>query len=279
MKEIRRPYRLAWYCLLFLLGAACLEGQPHHPYVSEEVWQQLTPYLMPEGHPLRRPLDRLFSERRVLRNKKALKRAGFVDPQRQPHTKVIVTRHREMKGYIFKIYTDDQPYYRDLPEHQIWMLRARGAALVRQEIAAQGWGHLFKAPKKWIYPLPPTPAATSGALAKNFILVEKDMEILSNEKSWKRWRDGTVTHDHLDMLFYLVTKIGLRGGCKADNIPFCKDGRIAFVDTEKNLIWPLPYQRLFQVLEGDLAAHWQRLIDAKAQQKSAITYAELLEVK
>lgn len=236
------------------------ESPKHHPYVPEKTWSRIVPYLMPEDHPLKAKLDRLFSKKRVLKNIKSLVKAGFQRAKPQPRTGVIVTRHREMPGYIFKLYTDDtKKYYRDEPEYITWMLRARGAKLVRNKIEKKGWQQYFKAPQKWIYTLPLKPKADKGDLQKNFILVEEDMDILSNSSSKKKWFDGTVTKKHLKMLFHIVNSIGLRGGCKYDNIPFCKDGRIAFIDTQNNLKWPLPYQRLFRVLRPDLKLYWESL--------------------
>lgn len=243
----------------------CRAHQVHYSYVPEIVWQQVEPYLMPENHPLKRRLDKMFSQKRILSSLQTLIAAGFTATKAQSHTKVIVSKHNAMKGYIFKIYTDDyRSYYRDEPEYITWILRARGASLVRQEVERLGWQAYFKAPKKWIYALPPFPTAKPGHLQKNFILVEEEMDILPRDEVKKKWRDGTITADHLNKLFFLVTRLGLRGGCKYDNIPICKDGRLAFIDTQNNLRWPLPYERLFQVLQGDLRIQWQELIKHEA---------------
>lgn len=253
-----------------ILSILCFDGvstahaanpsQVHHAYVSEEVWQQIVPYLMPENHPLMPLLNKIFSKSRVLKDEKSLWKAGFEKRKHQPHTKVVVTRHKNMRGYIFKIYTDSVPYYRNEPEYITWMLRARGAKLIRKEIIAKGWQPFFKAPRKWIYALPPNPVARVGALQKNFILVEEEMDIISNAESFVKWRNGTATRAHLDRLFYMVTRLGLAGCCKFDNIPFCRDGKIAFIDTQNNLKWPIHYERLFQVLIGDLQQYWTGLM-------------------
>ncbi len=257
--------RVIFSCLLlnfaYAEAARAAPSPIRYSYVSEDVWELVDPYLMPKNHPLKAKLDKLFSKKRVLASRKSLVAAGFEDKRPEPQTKVIVTRHPSFKGYIFKIYTDDRlSYYRDEPEYITWMLRARGAKLVREEIKQQGWQDVFKAPRKWIYPLPRTPGAAPGHLQKNFILVEEEMDILSHAKIKEKWRDGTMTTDHLDKLFFLLKKLGLRGGCKFDNIPICKDGRIAFIDTQNNLRWPVPYERLFPVLEEPLSSHWGELI-------------------
>lgn len=259
--------RLFWSYLFICLACTCglVAEQIHHSYVSDDVWQLINPYLMPETHPLRKKLDRLFAKKRVLSSLETLRAGGFKNIRPQPHTGVIVAQHKRMKGYIFKMYTDDRlTYYRKEPEYITWMLRARGAKLVRQEIKQQGWKTLFKAPQKWIYPLPPTTIARTGYLQKNFILVEEDMNILPNEVSRQKWNDGTITKAHLDKLFYILARLGLRGGCKFDNIPICKDGRIAFIDTQNNLRWPVPYGRLGQMLKGELQVHWNQLIQTES---------------
>lgn len=260
-------YCVFWSCLYFFLSCfnTLSSEQIHHKYVSEDVWQLVKPYLMPEDHPLKGKLDRLFAKKRVLRNPKTLIIAGFENNKPEPHTKVIVTRHKEMKGYIFKLYTDDKlTYYRNEPEYITWMLRARGARIISQEIKEMGWEAFFKAPRKWIYALPPTIKAHPDHLQKNFILVEDEMDILPDNEIREKWHNGTITKSHLDMLFYIVTKLGFRGGCKYDNIPICKDGRIAFIDTQNNLRWPLPYDRLFQILEGELRTYWSELIQSES---------------
>ena len=236
-------------CGSFLCGA-----------VPEEAWEIVAPYLIPDDHPIKPRLDRLFSQQRAIADRHALVAAGFENKNPEPRTGVFVVRHSKMPGYVFKIYTDDKlSYYRGEPEYLTWMLRARGAKLIRQEIKAKRWEKYFKAPKKWIYTLPTVPIAHPEHLQKNFILVEQEMDILPNAKSKKKWKDGTMTKTDLDRLYYLITKVGLRGGCKYDNIPICKDGRIAFIDTQNNLCWPLPYERLLHVLHGKMRAHWEKL--------------------
>lgn len=232
-------------------------------HVPQEAWSIVEPYLIPENHPVKAKLDKIFKKSRAIRSLKSLDKAGFVNRFPPSHSKAVVIRHRDIPGYIFKIYTDDRlTYYRNEPEYVTWMLRARGARLIRNEIKKQGWGAYFKAPKKWIYALPPKPEADKKHLQKNFILVENEMDLLGNDAILKKWRDGTITTQHLDMLFHLVNATGLRGGCKYDNIPICKDGRLAFIDTQNNLRWPLPYERLYGVLPPNLKAHWEALVDS-----------------
>lgn len=240
-------------------------AQIKNSHVPREVWQLVEPYLMPESHPLKKKLDKLFSQSRVLSSRTTLVAAGFEDKKPEPVTKIIVTRHKEMKGYIFKIYTDDYlDYHHGEPEHFTYIRRARGSKLIRDEIAKKGWQSTFKAPKKWIYALPASPdPLRPDHVRRNFILVEEEMDLLSKDKMKEKWQNGTMTKEHLDKLYYLTTRLGLRGCCKYDNVPICKDGKIAFVDTQSNLRWPIAYNRLARVLKGDMLTYWQNLTQDK----------------
>lgn len=250
---------MRFFFLLCFFVAVQVSAAPS--YVSKHTWQKISPYLMPEDHPLKAKLDKIFSKQRVLKNVETLVAAGFEKRKPQPKTKVIVTKHKEMKGYIFKIYTDDLlSFYRNEPEYIAWIARAEGARLIKAEIERMGWQSLFKAPKKWIYALPEKPKAKRGHVQKNFILVEEDMQIIPDPESRKKWKDGSMTTEHLDKIYYLVTKVGLRGGCKYNNIPICKDGRIAFIDTQNHTKWPIRYDKFLRVLEGGMRAHWETLV-------------------
>jgi len=91
------------------------------------------------------------------------------------------------------------------------------------------------------------------------------MDILPNIESRNcgAWYSHPQTSAH-DI--YIITKLA-SGGCKYDNIPISKDGRIAFIDTQNNLCFdePLPYFRLFNVLKGDLRTLWEELIKKESE--------------
>lgn len=262
------------YLLLFpfTLSFAANDFQIHHPYVSESVWEKVGPYLMPENHPLKARLDKMFSKARVLQNNKALWLAGFTITTPQKYTGVIVTTHKKMPGYIFKIYTDQQSTFARCPEYVDWVDRASGADYVREHIQALGWDAYFKTPHKWIYALPPLPAGSNALSQKNFILVEEDMLLLSQKKNKEKWKSKSITLLLLDMIFHLVAVTGLIDGCKPSNIPFCQDGRIAFIDTQWHHHKPAGFHKLFRILPKKFWSYWQSLID---EQKDAAD-AEIL---
>lgn len=247
--------------------------QIHHSYVSESVWEEVGPYLMPKSHPLKRKLNKIFSQSRVLKGMKSLWLAGFTPTAPQKSTGVIVTKHKDMPGYIFKLYADNQTTVFHQPEYTDWIGRASGAEYLRQEIAAAGWEAYFKAPKKWIYALPAEPMGSYPHIQKNFILVEEDMEILSSKENEEKWRSASITPHFLNMLFHLLATTGLVDGSKPANIPFCKDGKIAFVDTQWHHKKPDGFHKLFRILPKNLWPHWQNLID---EQKDAAAAEEAL---
>jgi hypothetical protein len=238
------------------------ELSQHQTTHIDDVDLLVEPFLMPDDHPLKEKLDQLFLRSRVISSRKTLVAAGFEDKKPEPVTKIIVTRHSKMKGYIFKIYTDDYlDYHHGEPEVYTYLRRARGAKMIKDEIVKLGWSKYFKVPAKWIYKLPDSPAPLKPEhFNRQYILVEEEMDLLSKEDMKSRWKDGTMTTKHLDKLFYMTTRLGLRGCCKYDNVPICSDGKIAFVDTQSNLRWPIAYNRLKAVLEGDMLKYWNELI-------------------
>lgn len=265
--------------LCFSLTYAEDPTQIHHSYVSEHVWEKVSPYLMPKKHPLKRRLNAMFSQARVLKGMKSLWLAGFTPAAPQKSTGVIVTKHKDMPGYIFKIYADNQRTVFRQPEYIDWIGRASGAEYLRQEIAAAGWDDYFKAPKKWIYALPADPTGTHPHTQKNFILVEEDMEILSPKKNKEKWHSASVTAHFLNMLFHLLSTTGLIDGSKPANIPFCKDGKIAFVDTQWHHQKPAGFHKLFRILPENLWHHWQSLIDEQKDAADATEAVANLPVK
>lgn len=239
---------------LFLLGSTWLSAA----YV-DEAFEKVSPYLLPQDHPIKRKLDTLFSEARVTLSLKSLQEAGFKKARPNPITHLIVTTHPEMPGYVFKIYLDAQRYYKDLPEHEIWLMRIEGAEKVRQILDEEGLHDRFKVPQKWIYPLPHEPKPPTGYLEKFYILVAEDMDILSKEENEAVWASDVVTQELLNQLSMVLKEAGLADGAKPDNIPFSKDGRIAFVDTQTHGAKRVRFSKLVPFLSEENQGYWKSL--------------------
>lgn len=224
--------------------------------VDDGMWEQMRPYFLPEDHPLKPKLDYIFCRDRVTANSESLKKSGFKCKALRKWNNAIVAKHSKLKGYIFKMYSDDQVGFVDYP---YWFARIQGTEVIRKSIEKLGYQHIFKVPKKWIYPLPHNPLSQNPS-ERNFILVCEDMRIMSKEGNYERWRGPLVTHQLLDAVYDILTDAGLLDSIYVDNMPFCKDGKIAFIDTEHFCKWPVPYHKMLPFLSKSNQAYWQSLI-------------------
>lgn len=229
-----------------------------NPHVDDETWEMLTPYFLPDHHPLKAPLDRIFSKPRVLASKKSLRAAGFT-PLAHPQNRLIIARHSKLKGYLIKAYLDDAP----TTDWIWWKKRIDGAHTIQNSINQHGYQSLMKVPQKWIYPLPDhtLPRVVNGIERKNFILVVEDMKLLSPEKNLSAFKHK-LTKQHLNALYTVILENLLIDSVYADNIPFSKDGRIAFIDTEHcmDTTQPVRIERLAQYFSSEMHAYWEQLI-------------------
>lgn len=230
-----------------------------HEHIDSQIWQEVSPYLMPYNHPVKVKLDKFFAKTRATQTIKTLKEAGFINPVIRKWTRLIVTSHPKFPGYIFKIYSDKQHYHAKKPEYFYWIRRIKGAAHIQNMINENGWNHLFKVPKKWIYMLPAKPSPSAQFLRKDFILIEEDMQILNDEANKNAWGSPATTPFLLGAVYRILNELGMRDCAKPDNIPFCKDGKVAFIDTQSHHHWPVSFQRLDYYLTPDMRELWQHL--------------------
>lgn len=231
-----------------------------HPSIDPTLWNSLAPYFLPENHPIKNKLDRIFTKSRAIEDLRSLHRAGFSTTKPRRWTRLVVTSHKKVPGYIFKLYLDSQRFHQKQPEHHFWVLRIKGAQLIREEIKKRGLQEIYKVPKKWIYPLPVHPSPSQEARRKNFILVEQNMEIYPDSKNEKIWGSEKVTAPFLQTFYRFVSDLGLWDCAKPANAPFAKDGRIAFIDTQSFYRWPVKYDRLTPFLSPPMQDYWNQLL-------------------
>jgi len=232
---------------------------PGRGHIKEKTWQEVAPYLLPWHSPLRAKLDILFAFSRATLSPNSLKKAGFLSHKPRRFTRLIVTAHPQLPGYILKLYVDAQGYHQGKCEQQLWIERIQGAELIRAMIGIDNCNHLFKVPKKWIYPLPQRPSPPQGYIRKNFILVEEDMEICAARENEKKWKSRLVTKERLHALYTIISVLGLSDCAKPDNIPFCRDERIAFVDTQLFHQSSISHKKLLPYLRSPMRRYWQKL--------------------
>lgn len=251
---------LLLFANLTAMHASC-DAPPKPPHISSKVWKKVSPHLLPEDHPFKPKLDRIFSASRAIFNSKTMEEAGFENGKVREFSKIVVTTHPKIPGCVIKAHLDVQRYHSNHPEYYYWLLRIKGASLIKEYLDEQKWNHLFKVPKKWIYTLPENPAPPHGYLQKNFILVEEDMSLYNSQANKDIWKSSYVTQELLEQLYAILEKIGLHDCAKTHNIPFSTDGRIAFIDTQSFYDWPVAYDCMTDYLPSDLQEFWVDLTD------------------
>lgn len=232
-----------------------------HSY-GQAAWNEanIEALLLPEDHPIKSSLDDLFSQHRATLDIKSMEKAQFHRPYPRKFTRLVVTSHPLLKGYILKLYLDAQRYYKKQTELTHWIRRIQGAQRIRDYIQANSLEHLFKVPQKWLYRLPEHPAPPKELLRKNYILICENMDILDREQNKKAWAEGLLPYDTLYQVYTLINELGLHDCASIDNIPFCSDGRIAFIDTETFEEWPVDFKKLTPYLSSDNQKLWKELI-------------------
>lgn len=226
--------------------------------VDESLWIELQPYFLPENHPIKATLDAIFSKNRVLLSKKTMRHAGF-SVLKHPQRDIAIARHPDLKGYLVKAYLDNKK----IDEWRWWKKRIDGARQIQECIDHYNFNALMKTPKKWIYPLPVEPSLPNlpGVKRKNFILVVEDMNILSRKENLNAYKHH-MTPATLEALFIVLTENLLVDSIFPPNIPFCVDGKIAFLDTEhfNNTNRPMKLWKMFSYLSPEMREYWKLLI-------------------
>lgn len=242
--------------ILFVLSlfASSVVDAYHKPsQLPQETWEELSPYFLPEDHPIKPTLDKIFHKRSVTKNTKTVLDAGFFNGNPGKYSKVVVTGHLRLKGYIVKMYLDSNG---DVNEAEKFKERVLGALSVKKYIDRFNLHDVVKVPRKWIYPIPRF--SNSGTFPKRFILIAEDMQPYSESKSLSMWKKK-VSNGQLDAVWLILKKAGLPDCAYAFNIPFCRDGKLAFLDTEYCRLWPIHYRRMNQYLSGDKLSYWIKL--------------------
>lgn len=230
----------------------------YNPLVCNSLWNELKPYFLPIDHPLKARLDHLFKKNRVTLSEETFEKAGFGKPKKRRPDQIIIGSNPLFKKYIFKVYLDTQPV---LNEWIYWVKRIEGARAIRACLKRHDYTH-FTVPHKWIYPLPEEPSPPSDVMyhRKNFILIADKMDILKSKDNLKAFKNR-MTPERLDELYTILTEEGLIDSVYPDNIPFTKNGQIAFIDTEHHHLSPVPYHKISQFLSPKMRQYWQSLIE------------------
>ncbi len=213
----------------------------------------MAPHLLPLDHPIKEKLDALFSQSRVTQNQQTLTDAGFVILAARPKSYVIVAKHPEFPGYIFKLYLDTEQRKKYGVAHWRWLTRrCIGAKAIRKIIKKKKLRY-FIVPDKWLYILPRYPLPQEPN-PQPVILVETYIELSENsERAWKTH----IKPKHLDEL-YTIFQSGY-GSTHVDiNTPYTKNKKFAFIDTESPQRKPT-LKRVRNYLSRDMQRYWDDL--------------------
>ncbi len=238
------------YVLFLLLLFSRLEAEIRYPTtISENIWHEVSPFMLPDDHPIKKKLDTIFSEPDVIKDTLSFYRAGFHMRRPANARKIIVATHRDLNGYIFKLFLDSQEIN---TEWQHFLKRIYGSKLIRKTIEEKAYTASFKVPYKWLYLIP---NKTEG---RKFILIAEDMNLLphlNNKATWK----NQMTYEQVYMLWDIFETCGLYDSVYIHNVPFCKDLKMAFVDTEDFYHWPVPYNRLNKHFSKAKRQFWKKI--------------------
>ncbi len=267
----RKKYKIIFFALSlggFITPLAVQAALDHpnckdHPFLNDQMQFRIAPHLLPIHHPMRAVLDSIFSKSRVLENERTLIDAGFsIIAGPMALSFVTVARHQLVPGYVFKLYLDSETRQRkDIPHWQWLARRCDGAKGIRKIIKRENITH-FVVPDKWLYVLPVYPFSSS-LNPQPLILMETDMEPVSPEVTEHMWKT-IITREYLDEL-YTIFKHGYGGQGTiflTNNVPFTKQGKFAFTDTEdpREVLKLKHLQHIKKYLSKEMQRYWDTLI-------------------
>lgn len=163
-------------------------------------------------------LGELFDDPRMFKSYSRFEKAGFSLVDHAPH-KIMTGSHKRARGYLFKKYDDDKPGEKQLRNY---MHRVEGARLLRSFIAERGFSRVV-APRKWLYELP-------DSFPERYLVVAEKLDLVSRVATDRAYAgiSKEQTRELATVLYYFR---GLNS--TAANLPYTKDDKIAFVDTER----------------------------------------------
>lgn len=258
-KFIKKLFLFALLNFSPLASEPCIEKGYEQGQCPEDVWALMEPYLLPENHKIRSKLDQIFSER-ALRSTSTLRKAGF-NIISGKKTSTYVLKHPRLPGYIIKGYLDSQ----DINSSFKLYKRAEGARVIQSAIDKYEFSDLVKVPKKWIYPLPQSPAQTTNLDYPNyFVLIAIDSGTVGKDANKYLWKKS-MTIPLMNALFIIISEHNLIDSIRIDNVPFCHDGLISFIDTEYYDI-PRSYAqarfwKFYEYLSSDMLIYLKSLVE------------------
>lgn len=230
----------------------------NNPDIPSSVKKAVKKYLMRPDHPCFEKLQALCLQSRITANRTTIQNAGFTILDVYSTSGIVLVKHRDFPGYIFKIYLDDTAKTRgDIPGWRWLTDRCVGADNIRRLMARKNFQH-FVVPEKALYAFPQEkdPPWSTRYSPQPVMLAVTEMDILPHE-TVNAWAT-LITKRHLDEL-YAVISLGYGSVSIIPNIPYTKSGKFAFIDTE----YPkrkLNFGIVSQHLSPEMRAYWELLV-------------------
>lgn len=176
------------------------------------------PAAPPRIDPATVDLGSLFRDPKMFDSLSDWKRTGFNVIERDEDEIVMIAAHPSLPGYLFKKFRNKISAKRQLENYR---LRAEGAAAVRKLVTDKQLQHIV-VPQKWVRELPSIPGA--------HILLVEHIDVRTRSETKKAYpKIGEAVLRDLCVIVHAFR--GLDSGAR--NMLLTKDGKIAFIDTER----------------------------------------------
>jgi len=168
--------------------------------------------------PILAELKELFTNPKMFNSFDRFQSEGFDLVDHSPN-KVMSGSHKRVRGYMIKKYNNEKD---SKDQIRNYMHRVEGATLLRKFIADRGFQTVV-APQKWLYELP-------ASFPERYLVVAEKLNLVSRSETEKNYgRIGKTQMQELATVLYYFR--GLNS--TAANLPYTKDDKIAFIDTER----------------------------------------------
>lgn len=208
-------------------------------------------------------LDKLFRDRHMFDSADDWRSTGF-HIVRAHETRLLVAGHKSVDGILFKKYpkTTEKTWKEQLENYE---RRIAGVNLIRSVISELNLKSIV-APQKWLLQLP-SMFASHGQ--PSYILAVEKCDLLDREKSRRRYED-IDEHVLRELVAVLFRFCGYDSSAK--NVPFTRDGKLAFIDTDR---WKQP--KLEKLKKRKYMAYLAKHLPSKRLKFAETVWDELLE--
>lgn len=187
--------------------------------------------LLPDDHPIRSALEQIFQDPRDFIDRTAMEEYGCISaeqPPASPLERFVVCSHPLLPGHLIKtysLYCDQNHYSEHLPN---FVLRIENARYLAEAVAWAGLDQVV-IPQKWLYWLPPQFADPLTPYGKAVLIAER-LDLRPAEET-----EAIYLSLHGERMVQLLKLILCTRSIDVwlANMPMTRDGRIAFVDTER----------------------------------------------